>query len=524
MEESESQITQELIDRGHARRLDYLESYFAAMHRQKLYRNFNVYGELNKPVTKGLLTVALRSLFFKYPILCQTIIPRQFPDHESYYCSEEYLTQPLGEREYAKVLPKVNLSDILLNLQPEYEDNLKEISEQFIKDEYRYTSDVIELVGAIRFPFYDKDKPNWGLICLPARGEEAMEAWTQLVYVSDHCFSDATSGVNFLQDLAKELSFSPEVVEHKDPFVIIDYEKDYLKISKVAPSLAQYIDYKPNWTALPRFICSSLTREYLIYKASGEKTSTVDKTKMQTYHNLLKFDPEKMKKIKTEIKAKVHAKCTITPFLQACWLIALYGSGKVLTKRWTEWGFDVAVPKNTRTLLPKDEELRDRYKYGSSVGALHYSYLISSFNIKYNEEQKFWSLVEYYNATYLKYPEDYLVGIGILMTDFVTKHNNYDKLLCDSFLNKQPGGLLLSNAGYNPQDSSQPYHLKDLIFSQTPGALTFTFGMNVCSTNSGGMNVDLSVVRTAIKDRDEWGFLCQEFKNVVANFTSVSPN
>lgn len=515
----EPYITQELIDRGHARRIDHLESYFATTHRQKLYRNFNIYGELNKHVTKHHLAVALRSLLLKNPILCLTIIPRQFPNHEAYYSSEEYLTKPFPEHEYAKVLPKLNLDDILLNLQPEYEENLKNICEQFIKDEYKYTRDVIELVGAIRFPFYDKDKPNWSLICLPARDEEKMKGWTQFVYISNHCFSDAISGVNFLQDLAQEISSQTEVAENRDPFVIFDYEKDYVKISKLPPPLTQYVDYRPNWSALPRFICSNMTKQYLTYKATGEKTSTIDNTKMQTYHYVLNFDIEKVKKIKTEIKAKVHAKCTMTPFLQACWLMAMYRSGKVFKKGWNEWAFDIAIPKNTRTLLPKDQELRNRYKYGSSVGGLHYSYLISSFDIKYDEEEKFWSLVDYYNATYLKCPEDYLVGIGILMTDFITTRKNYDRLLCDGFLNKQRGGLLLSNSGYHPQDSSQSYHLKDLFFSQTPGALTFTFGMNVCSTNIG-MNIDLSAVRTAVRDRHEWDFLCQEFKSIVANFTA----
>ncbi|CAI4485592.1 ADM_collapsed_G0021600.mRNA.1.CDS.1 [Saccharomyces cerevisiae] len=58
----EPHITQELIDRGHARRMGHLENYFAVLSRQKMYSNFTVYAELNKGVNKRQLMLVLKLL------------------------------------------------------------------------------------------------------------------------------------------------------------------------------------------------------------------------------------------------------------------------------------------------------------------------------------------------------------------------------------------------------------------------------------------------------------------------------
>ena len=70
-------IEESLLERGHSRRMGHLENYFAIMQRQKLYTNFNMYGELNKEVTREQLAVAIRQILLRHPIMMQAIIPKK---------------------------------------------------------------------------------------------------------------------------------------------------------------------------------------------------------------------------------------------------------------------------------------------------------------------------------------------------------------------------------------------------------------------------------------------------------------
>ena len=136
----------------------------------------------------------------------------------------------------------------------------------------------------------------------------------------------------------------------------------------------------------------------------------------------------------------------------------------------------MALPSSTRRFLPKDEELRDTYKYGSNVGGSHYTYLISSFDVPEGDTNKFWRLVEYYHDCFLKSYDngDHLIGLGTLQLDFIVQNKNVDDMISTSYLDHQRGGAIISNTGFVRQDTTKPYYARDLIFSQSAGCLLYT--------------------------------------------------
>ncbi|EHN02269.1 Atf2p [Saccharomyces cerevisiae x Saccharomyces kudriavzevii VIN7] len=532
IEEYEPHVTQELINRGHARRMGHLENYFAILCRQNMYSNFTVYAELNKGVNKRHLQLALRLLLQKYPILAHTVIPKKYPGQEAYYSSEEYLNKPFPQHDFIKVISHLEVDDLIMNNQPEYKDAIDKISRQFEKDDYKVTSSLIELIAPIVIPLCDPKRPNWRLICLPSRNTSGVETWTNFVYVSNHCGSDGISGTNFFQDLAllftaieeKGFDYEEQITEDN---VIINYDEDYNEIAKFPIPITDRIDYRPALTSMPSFFLKNFIYEHCTFKTSNKSTVTarhnLSARANASYNHLLHFSTEETEQIRAEIKKNVHDGCTITPFIQACFFVALYRYDKLFTKSFFEYGFDVALPSSSRRFLPKEEELRDTYKYGSNVGGTHYAYLISSFNIPEGDTDKFWSLVGYYHDCFLKSYDngDHLIGLGTLQLDFIVQNKNLDELIVSSYLNKQRGGAIISNTGLVRQDTTKPYYVQDLIFSQSAGALRFAFGLNVCSTNVNGMNMDVSAVQGTLRDRGEWESFCKVFYQAIGEFASL---
>ncbi|CAI5004294.1 CFC_HP_G0004940.mRNA.1.CDS.1 [Saccharomyces cerevisiae] len=474
----EPHITQELIDRGHARRMGHLENYFAVLSRQKMYSNFTVYAELNKGVNKRQLMLVLKLLLQKYSTLAHTIIPKHYPHHEAYYSSEEYLSKPFPQHDFIKVISHLEFDDLIMNNQPEYREVMEKISEQFKKDDFKVTNSGSE--------FFFKD-----LALLFCKIEE------------------------------KGFDYDEEFIEDQ---VIIDYDRDYTEISKLPKPITDRIDYKPALTSLPKFFLTTFIYEHCNFKTSSESTLTAryspSTNANASYNYLLHFSTKEVEQIRAQIKKNVHDGCTLTPFIQACFLVALYRLDKLFTKSLLEYGFDVAIPSNARRFLPNDEELRDSYKYGSNVGGSHYAYLISSFDIPEGDNDKFWSLVEYYYDRFLESYDngDHLIGLGVLQLDFIVQNKNIDSLLANSYLHQQRGGAIISNTGLVSQDTTKPYYVRDLIFSQSAGALNFS---NVCHLNGWLKNMDMSVVQGTLRDRGEWESFCKLFYQTISEFASL---
>lgn len=522
MEEYTPYITNKLVDRGHARRMGNIENYFALWQRQELYNTFHVYGEINKPINKLELGNALRPILMKNPLLLHYIVPKHYPNHEKYYTSEEYMIKPCPINDYIRVLDSIDLEDIVINYQREYNEITNKIIDEYRKSGYKFTSDLIGLTCTINIHICDPTKPSWRLLCLPQEGNDT--SWSKFIYITNHCGSDGTSGVNLIHDISKEMNKknSIQVTEIDGKTNLVTYANDYKNISKLAIPFTDRIEYRPALHKLPSFFARSLIKSKLVYTSPGAIPTRRD-DKVQTFDRLLNFTTDEVETIKVCIKENIHKNATLTPFLQACLLISMYKFGEVFQNRWNEWGIDLALPTNERKSLPDDEEIREAYRYGPNVGGIHYFYLISSFNIRNEEKTKFWTLVknfyEWYQTGYKN--GDALIGFGVLISDFVVNNKNMDTVICDDLLKNRRGGVLLSNVGFFPQDKEKEYFVNDLVFGQAPGAMRFTFGVNICSTNVKGMNIAMGAVKDALKDDKSFGQLCTEFRRTISNFVDM---
>lgn len=535
-------LDESLISRGHARRMGHLENYFAIMQRQRMYTNFNMYGELNVEITRDELAHAVRNILLKHPIMMQAVIPKKYPDWEEYYTSDEYYNTPFPENDYLRVITsKVKLSDIIINDQTEdYGELIQLILDEYKKNNYVFDAYMQELIGNVIVPVGNPNKPNWRLLCLPTDSTSGNK-WKRFVYISNHICSDAISSVNLFQDIAHEVTNNKEeTVSFKDD-VIVDYEKDCAKIGKLPAPITERVEYRPPLSQLPKIMAVSFLKTFLNFKSNALETRRNEEYKVEKdipetqmgdvcFDEILNYKPEEVRVLRDHIKNNVHGKCTVTPFIQACFFVAMYQCGQLfgkkqgLKERWLEWGVDMAIPSSTRRYLPEDPEIRDMYKYGSNVGGIHYLFLISSMNIRPQDKKKFWDLVEYYHDTMVNSHDngDQTVGLGTLMLDVITEKKNVDKLIMDEYLYQKRGGVILSNAGYFHQDPTQKVHVTNMIFGQRPGALKFSFGVNIVSTNISGMNLNVGMVRNTLRDRDQFSLFMKTLDTTIRTFAGLS--
>ncbi|CCE63407.1 hypothetical protein TPHA_0E03170 [Tetrapisispora phaffii CBS 4417] len=520
-------ITEELIERGHARRMGHLQDYFAIIQRQKLYNNFNIYCELNEKVNKVQLSHAFREMFLQYPALIEYIVPKFYPKHEAYYRSEEYLSKPCPIHDYIRVLNEVNINDIIMNEQDEYKSITTKISDIFVKNDYKFSNEISEMVSTIKIAICDPKKPNWRIICLPSKTSST--EWKDFILVSNHFDSDGTSAVNFFEDLtnilSKQANVENDTIVIGNDINIINYSKDYKLISKLPIPITERISYTPTLSSIPKFIVGNICKTKLQYTSDGGDTPAefVSEDPL-TYDYLINFSSEEVAKMKKTIKNCLYNSVTLTPFIQACFFVAMYKYNKILNlNNWWQWGVDCALATNARRLLPDDPETRDLYRYGSNVGGTHYFNLISQFNINEFEYDKFFKLVDYYHKNYQNSYRngDELVGFGVLFSDLIINNTNMDKTIKDDYTNHKRGGLLFSNVGYRNEDLTKKVHVNNIIFSQSPGCMKFTFGLNLISTDKCGMNILMNGVRGSVKSRENFEDFCRFFRKTVENFAKL---
>ena len=184
-------------------------------------------------------------------------------------------------------------------------------------------------------------------------------------------------------------------------------------------------------------------------------------------------------------------------------------------------GVDISIPNDHRKSLPR-ELVEEQYKYGSNVAGSHYSFLISSI-----KRDQLWELSQYYTEVIQN--ADYNVGLGTLMLDFVYKNQNVDKIIVDSYLGNQRGGIILSNIGLHgdgsvtdkiESDEERPLFggIKDLKFIQNVGTLNFSLVVNVCSTKKSGMNICISGVEGTIGDREKFNNTFKQLEILIKGY------
>lgn len=505
-------LLREMIENGHARPMGSIENIYGIFNRQKLYRNFSMFAEINDFCNERQLRAALRNMCLKNPILLHTIVPEIWPFNEKYYLSDEYYCMPRSQHEFIAILPELDLSDILANKQTQYQQVLEKAFREFESSNFCYTSEVYKLIATISIPYVG---PSWRLICLPEkRGTE----WRKFIFISNHCLCDGRSAANFFHDLKEELNCN--IDNRLTVTTIFSYERDHYLLPKLPEPLEKRIDFRPPWSYFPKYLVWEPIVNHFKF-SSNCATSRLDESfdGKTLLTEIINIDVQVLEKVRQLIKANVHEGGTITPFLEICWLISLHKWGAFSGKSWTKCLTDVFVPVDVRNLLPDDDDIRKSYRYGCNVAAIELNPWISQLDVEKNSDE-FWALVSQnqYKITSLLQKKEQLNLIGFNTLDIVEKNFNLDRELCVHTLNKPRQGTLLSNLGIFPQNSQErdKYSLENLIFGQFQGSFRESFSMCVCSTDRKGMNIVLTTTSDLIPNSKSWEDLCSTFKSIIS--------
>lgn len=515
--EESNGIDEDLISRGHARRMGHLENYFALLNRQDMYGNFSTYCEYKFDINLVQLADVLRDIFLKNPILIHTIIPKNYPNHEEFYRSEEYLKKSWPEHDYIKIIPKLTMNDILINEQFEYTDLFNQILKQFKDDNDKISSKLTELIAKIRIPIAHPTRPNWRLLLLPSDEGERLR---HVVFVSNHCASDAMSAVNLFQDIGQGLNKLQndsnfkldKFANHEDSFIIIDYSKDYENLNRIPVPITERIDYRPTWILLIKFIITVISMSFLRFQLPNSASTRLKEDEAQgkeNYHYTITISTDKLTLLRKQVKEN---NASMTGFLQACFSIVLKEYGIFDKRPWNEIGFDVSIPNDNRRVLPQ-ELVEEQYKYGANVAGSHYCFPIYRFN-----RNALWTLSK--ENTDVIRNADYNSGLGSLMMEMVYKNQNIDKTIADSYLGNSRGGIILSNVGLQGEKPNDevPTGIQDLMFVQDVATLNFGMIINVCSTPASGMHVCISSIEDMLHDRENFTNVCESLEQLIDQY------
>ncbi|SCU82966.1 LAME_0C03510g1_1 [Lachancea meyersii CBS 8951] len=514
---TEDQVSQEwerLCMLGHARKMGHIENYFAVAQRQDFYSNFGLYCEMNQSFSLDQLTSALRAICLENPILLHTVVENRSASDHGFYQSDQYLSKPWPEHDFIRVLRKVHISDVLLNTEEQNHDIVVQVLDEFKNNGGHYTSQIFELLNSVRIPYTHNTRPNWRILYFP---EDSETQCRKFLFLSNHCCSDGVSAANFVQDLKERLN-DPEM-----PFVnsgvIFNYNDDCLVLPRLPAPIETKLDYKAPKTFLARMIGCQLLRELSGYKSAGPPVKRVSEPGGSEFHSFfLNFTAQELAQVKLKMKNRVHSKCTFTPFLQACWFATVHKCGKILTHSFRERLTNILVAMNSTRLLPSnDPKLQRDYRFGCNVGGSHYNYQVSSFDVA-DDSNAFWRLVEYYYDVFgeAKRQNHYLCPLGALMSDQTYEKKNLDLVLAHAFLGKPRLGTMLSNLGFfSQQNGGGEYRIRDLIFAQAMGSFRFTFALNCCATDVGGLNIVLCAAKGALRSHRDWNDVCELFKSIM---------
>ncbi|CEP62766.1 alcohol O-acetyltransferase LALA0_S06e03312g [Lachancea lanzarotensis] len=513
-QDSASQKLDTLCSLGHARKMGHIENYFALAQRQDLYSNFGLFCEMNKTFSTEQLSSALRVICLEHPLLLHTVVENKFAGDGNFYQSNEYLSKPWAEHDYIRVLEKLHISDVLLNTEVESNDVVAKILAEFRSNGGRYTSQIFQLVNSIRIPYNHDSRPNWRVLCF---FEDNGTYCRKFLFLSNHCCSDGVSASNFVHDLQARLN-DPELPS-TNVGAIFNYSQDYCLLPKLPAPIESKLDYKAPKIHLARMVGSQVVRELAGYKSTGPPIKRVSEPDGNEFYSVfLKLSSQELTRVKMRMKTQVHSRCTFTPFLQACWFATMHKCEKIFTNSLRERLTNILVAMNTAALLPSDDHklMRD-YRFGCNVGGTNYNYLISSFDVA-DDPKAFWKLVEYYYDVFgeAKRQNHFLNSLGALMLDSMYESKNLDHAITQAFLNKPRMGTMLSNVGFFPQQGGAgEYQIQDLIFAQATGSFRFTFDLNCCSTDVGGLNIVLCAAKGALPSGDDWNEVGQLFKSIM---------
>lgn len=439
-----------------SRQPGFLERYFICRSIGGHFSNgFHISVCLNKPVDDVILSNALQQLLVKNPIHCLNFFRKESKSEGAALLDEDRKAN--GNNFEARLVSQVLFEDVVVHHQ------------------------LTELDSAYFLWIYEKkipinvDKPTWMLVV-----NEIIDSKKQwLTFSSNHVFIDGNSGVNFMDDLVKELAVAETLPDQQLVRVLFNSDQDAIPVLPKASEDVVGLYRLPPWFTfktivqlllLPAFLMKFIM-SYLVPNHPNLYNYPIFNFHPVTYDNKSIFNHIN---ISPEDTAKGLEYCrlngvTMTPFIASCALKALHETLSPILGTSSSHKFTLVICG--RRHYP---ELKNEMKYGLFISSsepvvagdetgLQTTKVISQ---KLSADLK--SRITFCFASLLR-----LVNIW----DFIQE--KYDK-------KETRTTIEVSNVGLKKIRHSD-WIVEDLIFSQGVGVTHIT--VSACSTPHGGMNL-----------------------------------
>lgn len=436
----------------------FLERYFICRSMENHYtRGFNMLIRLNKKVDDALLSRALRALLVKYPIHCLAFF-RKSALSELELLRDEDRTHN-GKNYEAKLVSEILFKDVVGH------ESVESVNGEFL-----------EKLSKIKIPI-NVDKPSWHVTVLEV-GEEKLQ---YLLFASNHVFIDGNSGVNFFDDLVKELSVAEklELLE----FVEVLYRASEDSPERL-PEQGEKVTslFKFSWwfalltvfrvLLLPKlavkFWSSYFTSGPNLYKNPVFNYKPISPDNESTFRRVSLSPAE----VSSTLKFCRLANVTLTPFISACAMEAL--DQTVAAKLGQEPSYDFGMIICGRRYYP---ELKEKMKYGLFMS--NFKPVIGR-GYSLIEATKY--LSQKLNAAVENRISFSFIGLLQLINIWDMIQDQYDHKETRTTIEISNVGLLKINHG--------DWVVENMVFSQGAGSSLLT--LSTCSTPVGGLNITVA--------------------------------
>ncbi|GMM35691.1 alcohol O-acetyltransferase [Saccharomycopsis crataegensis] len=418
-------------------------------------KGFNMSVCLNKRVDDVLLSNALRSMLLKYPTLCMNLFRLKPSSGPKNLLHDDRKAN--GTNYEARLVSKIQFTDVVCHQQLERIDD----------DYFKTLSDRKILI--------DTDKPTWYILV----NEVAESSNQYLTFATNHMFLDGNSGVNFLDDLVRELATAKSQSNLKFVNVLFDSEVEGPKILPESSDKVTDLFSFSTWfaiktivkelflpTVIKKLFSSFFTRgDPNLFKNPIFNHHPVSLSNESNFH-LLTLSPEETS---ASLKFCKSEGVTLTPFIAGCAFKAL--DETLVPVLNIKPSYEFAIPICGRRYYP---EIKEKTRYGLYMSQ---SKILVSRNNSVLSATKF---ISHELVAALKSRESFsLAGLLRLINIWDHIQNSYDKKEVRSSAELSNVGLIKINHG--------EWRVEDCIFSQ--GVSSTHFSISTCSTPYGGLNI-----------------------------------
>lgn len=420
-----------------------------------LSNGFHMSVSLNKPVDDVILSNALRQVLVKNPIHCLNFF-RKEPQSDSAELLDED-RKANGHNWEARLVSQILFEDVVIHQQL---DSLGSAYLRWIYDK--------------KIPI-NVDEPTWLLVV-----NELTDSKKQyLTFSSNHVFIDGNSGVNFMDDLVKELAAAENLSDPQMVNVLFTSEKDApLVLPKASEDIVGLYNL-PMWftfkaivqlVMLPAFVIKFFQSYFVLSHPNLYKHPLFDFHPV-THDNKCNFNHVSLSHDATG-KALQYCRLngvTMTPFIASCAMKAMNETFAPVLRTSPSYNFTLDICG--RRYYP---DLKDEMRYGLFVSSSEpvvagdRTLLQATKDLSRELSADLKSKVTFSFAALLR-----LVN----MWDFFQQ--KYDK-------KETRTSIEVSNVGLVKIQHSD-WSVEDIIFGQGVGFAHIT--ISACSTPHGGMNL-----------------------------------